>query len=189
MNRRQFLVTTAAFAIAPAWSAPSTIQIAYVASFGCGVCNDFNGSYDNFVQQMGGEVAFVPIGQNEQDWVARAWYSMDKKTKSPGHLRSSLFKINHQLKLQNPELEELIQFLRLEGIEIPESEMRSGMNSDATLDRMLRGAFLAGEARIEYTPAMVITRGRSVLKSIEKRNLSNADFINTCVAAKREFEA
>ncbi len=188
MNRRQFLTGAALLSVYPAWAANS-IQLAYVASFGCGVCNEFNGSYDAFVQQMGGDVAFVPVGQNEEDWVARAWYAMDKKVKSPAALRSSLFGINHRLKLQNPDMEELIQFLKLEGIEIPDSEMRIGMNSNATLDRMLRGAFLAGEARIEYTPAMVITRGRSVLKTIEKRNMSNADFISACVAAKREFEA
>lgn len=197
MRRRDFVLGAAAAGIFPgaAFSQIGVlrkelpIQAALVASFNCGKCAAFDSRFNELIRRMEIDVVFAPVAEREDDYVVRAWYGLEAIAKDRTALRTRLYKLTQHLMMADPDIGELIEFLRLEGIEIPPEKMRERILAPLSQDRLLRAVHLASLAGVDYTPALVLTRGKQVLKAIENRDSSDASFIEACVAAKREYEA
>lgn len=191
MHRREFLLGALAAAAMPAaaWGQVRSrnIEYALIASFTCGKCGNFDPHMRSLENQLGGTLHFVPVTERMDDVVVLGWYGMQKLTKNEARLRATMFKLTQRLMLAEPTIDDLIQFLQLEGIEIPPDQMREAIESDRAVKRMQRGIALATKAGVEYTPAVVFTRGREVLRSVENQDMSEAAFSSAVIAAKKEM--
>lgn len=191
ISRRHFLLGLAAAGLplrpALALAASQGPEAALIASFTCAKCAKFDPIMGSLEKQLGQKLHFVPVSENLDNAVVLGWYALRNRVKDPAHLRAALFTLTQKMLMPDPSPDDLIQFLQLEGFEIPADEMRVAIEAQATRDLSQRAINLVAASGVEYTPAVVFVQGKSVLKVVENVEMNEAAFMSAVVAAKREM--
>jgi len=191
ISRRDFLLAAAASCFpgvgAFAQTGGQTVEVALIASFSCSKCARLDPMLNSLEINLGTKLNFVPIADRKDDYVVLAWYGLRNVVREPLVLRQKLYDLTQQLMMMDATLEDVIQFLQLEGIEIPPEEMHNRISAPATLELLRRGVNLGVKAGVEFTPAAVFIRGQQILKMVENRDMTEAAFMSAVLSAKKEM--
>jgi hypothetical protein len=182
-------MAAAACSMPSAWAQerPRKIETALIASFTCSKCARLDPMLKSLEMNLGYKLHFVPIADRLDDYAVLAWYGLRTRVPRPEELRQTLYGLSQQLMLKDPTVDDVIQFLQLEGIGIPPEEMRTHITSSATLELMRRGVQLGVKAGVEFTPAVVFVQGQQILKMVENRDMTEATFMSAVLSAKKEM--
>lgn len=176
MNRRQVLAALAGAALWPLpVGADQALYLVNLVVFTCPECQAMSQGASTFERSMGSRFRYAPLPFNREAPLVRAWYAL-RRLENREEIRRILYDIPHVMRIMNPSIEEVIEFVRLGRIDVEAVDLRRRMFStevDAAMARAIRLTEMAGIATV---PAFVWIREGKVIFAAERGTTPTIEF-------------
>lgn len=158
-----------------------------LAVFTCPHCRALQSQTRELEHMLGNRFVFAPLAtKNGNNTAIRVYYALrDRRDESK--IKAGLFELIQGLRMSPGSMGEVIEYLRLHGVELnPRNVARKAMSTKVS-NAMQRAVNLAHAAGVSAVPAMVIVRDGRVAGVFQKSaSESNADLVERVKKAIQE---
>lgn len=150
-------------ALAPMVSmAQDKAHVVEFAVFSCPHCFELDGAASQLRNDLGDRFVFAPVVTSTTgDYAGRVYYGLRDKVDTDV-LRQNLFTLRREMRFQPKSINEVLEFLRMQGVSLSGIDPKQAVRSDETLSAMRRTVSLARDAKINRVPAMVVIRNNQI---------------------------